>query len=63
MFFNFLEELRRAGISASLKEHLALLEALQADVIERNPEEFYYLARTVLVKDEALLDRFDQVFN
>ena len=63
MFFNFLEELRSAGISASLKEHLALLEALQADVIERNPEEFYYLARTVLVKDEALLDRFDQVFN
>ncbi len=63
MFFNFLEELRSAGIPASLKEHLALLEALQADVIERNPEQFYYLARTVLVKDEALLDRFDQVFN
>ena len=63
MFFNFLEELRSAGIPASLKEHLALLEALQAEVIERNPEEFYYLARTVLVKDEALLDRFDQVFN
>ena len=63
MFFNFLDELRSAGIPASLKEHLALLEALQADVIERNPEEFYYLARTVLVKDEALLDRFDQVFN
>jgi uncharacterized protein len=63
MFFNFLEELRSAGIPASLKEHLALLEALQAEVIERNPEQFYYLARTVLVKDEALLDRFDQVFN
>jgi uncharacterized protein len=63
MFFNFLEELRSAGIPASLKEHLSLLEALQAEVIERNPEEFYYLARTVLVKDEALLDRFDQVFN
>jgi uncharacterized protein len=63
MFFNFLEELRSAGIPASLKEHLALLEALNADVIERNPEQFYYLARTVLVKDEALLDRFDQVFN
>jgi uncharacterized protein len=63
MFFNFLEELRSAGISASLKEHLALLEALQAEVIERQPEQFYYLARTVLVKDEALLDRFDQVFN
>ncbi len=63
MFFNFLEELRTAGIPASLKEHLALLEALDADVIERSPEEFYYLSRAILVKDEALLDRFDQVFN
>ena len=63
MFFNFLDELRAAGIPASLKEHLALLEALQADVIEQNPEEFYYLSRAILVKDEAQLDRFDQVFN
>jgi uncharacterized protein len=63
MFFNFLDELRSAGIPASLKEHLALLEAMEAEVIEQSPEEFYYLARTVLVKDEALLDRFDQVFN
>ena len=62
MFFSFMEELRSAGISASLKEHLALLEALEADVIQQSPEEFYYLARTTLVKDEALLDRFDQVF-
>lgn len=62
MFFSFMEELRTAGISASLKEHLALLEALNADVIQQSPEEFYYLARTTLVKDEALLDRFDQVF-
>jgi hypothetical protein len=57
-----MDELRTAGISASLKEHLALLEALEADVIAQNPEEFYYLARATLVKDEALLDRFDQVF-
>lgn len=62
MFLNFLEELRAAKIPASLKEHLTLLEALQADVIERNMEEFYYLARSTYVKDEALLDRFDQVF-
>lgn len=62
MFFSFMEELRTAGISASLKEHLALLAALDADVIDQSPEEFYYLARATLVKDEALLDRFDQVF-
>jgi uncharacterized protein len=63
LFFSFLDELRTAGIPASLKEHLALLEALNADIIDQNPEEFYYLARATLVKDEALLDRFDQVFN
>ncbi|HEX8450166.1 MAG TPA: VWA domain-containing protein, partial [Allosphingosinicella sp.] len=62
MFFSFVDELRAAGISASLKEHLLLLEALDADVIRTSPEEFYYLARAVFVKDEGLLDRFDQVF-
>jgi uncharacterized protein len=63
MFFNFLDELRSAGIPASMKEHLILLEALDRDVIERTPEEFYYLSRATFVKDEGLLDRFDQVFD
>jgi uncharacterized protein with von Willebrand factor type A (vWA) domain len=62
MFFNFLDELRAAGIPASMKEHLVLLEALDRDVIERRPEEFYWLSRATFVKDEGLLDRFDQVF-
>ena len=62
MFLNFLEELRSAGIAASLKEHLVLLDALDREVIERRPEDFYYLARATYVKDEGLLDRFDQVF-
>jgi uncharacterized protein len=62
MFFNFVDELRAAGIPASFKEHLVLLEALDKDVIEQTPEAFYYLARATFVKDEGLLDRFDQVF-
>ena len=62
MFFNFIDELRSAGIQASFKEHLVLLEALEKDVIEQTPEAFYYLARATFVKDEGLLDRFDQVF-
>src|SRR4028118_1235704 len=53
---------RRGGIPASLKEHLLLLEALDAEVIERTPEQFYYLARSVFVHDETRLDRFDRVF-
>ncbi|HKR93074.1 vWA domain-containing protein [Novosphingobium sp.] len=62
MLLNFVDELRAAGIPASLKEHLVLLEALEKDVIEQTPEAFYYLSRATLVKDEGLLDRFDQVF-
>ncbi|CAN5281574.1 VWA domain-containing protein [soil metagenome] len=62
MFLNFLDELRAAGIPASIKEHLVLLEALDREVIDRTPEEFYYLARACYVKDEGLIDRFDQVF-
>ena len=45
MFFNFVDELRAAGIPASFKEHLVLLEALDKDVIEATPEAFYYLSR------------------
>jgi len=63
MFFNFLDELRLAGIPASIKEHLVLLEALDKQVIEQTPEAFYYLSRATFVKDEGLLDRFDQVFS
>ena len=62
MLLNFLDELRAAGIPASLKEHLLLLEALDRDVIEQTPEAFYYLSRATFVKDEGLIDRFDQVF-
>jgi uncharacterized protein with von Willebrand factor type A (vWA) domain len=62
MFFSFVDELRAAGIPASIKEHLTLLQALDADVIGASPEEFYFLARATFVKDETLLDRFDQVF-
>jgi len=50
------DELRAAGIQASFKEHLVLLEALQKDVIEQTPEAFYYLSRATFVKDEGLLD-------
>ena len=63
MLLNFLDELRAAGIKASLKEHLVLLEALDKQVIEQTPEAFYYLARATFVKEEGLLDRFDQVFS
>ncbi len=62
MFLNFLTELRAAKIPASMKEHLLLLEGMKAGLADYNIETFYYLARATYVKDEALLDRFDQVF-
>jgi len=62
MFINFVDALRRGGIPASLKEHLLLLEAMDAEVITQEPEQFYYLARSVFVHDEGQLDRFDRIF-
>ena len=62
MFIDFFDALRAARIPVSLKEHLTLLEALDARVIDQDVDHFYYLSRAAFVKDEAMLDRFDQVF-
>ncbi len=62
MFVTFFRELKSAGLPVTLKEYLALLEGLQADVAQRRVEDFYFLSRTCLVKDERHLDRFDRVF-
>ncbi len=62
MFIGFVEALRRGGIPASLKEHLLLLEAMDAEVIAAEPTQFYYLARATFVHDESQLDRFDRIF-
>jgi len=62
MFVNFFHELRAAGLPVTLKEYLTLMEALEADLANRSVEDFYYLSRATLVKDERHLDRFDQVF-
>lgn len=62
MFFTFFDELRAAKVPVTLKEYLALMEALQAGVISMKVDEFYVLAKTVLVKDERNLDKFDRVF-
>ncbi|MBL8564664.1 MAG: VWA domain-containing protein, partial [Hyphomicrobiaceae bacterium] len=62
MFTNFFHELKAAKIPVSLREYLTLMHALEADLAGRQVEDFYYLARASLVKDERYLDRFDQVF-
>src|ERR1700760_126921 len=62
MLVNFFFELRKGGVPVTLTEFLTLLEALRAGVAWASVQEFYYLARTTLVKDERHYDRFDRVF-
>ena len=62
MFTNFVLSLRQAGVPASIMEYLALLGAMQAGVAGYSVEDFYFLSRAALVKDERHLDRFDRVF-
>ena len=62
MFLNLFFKLREAKVPVSLREHLTLIEAMDAGVVLYDFEEFYFLSRAALVKDERHLDRFDQVF-
>ncbi|HEX2215667.1 MAG TPA: VWA domain-containing protein, partial [Xanthobacteraceae bacterium] len=62
MFVTFFNELKAAGIPVTLREYLTLMEGMDADLAHRRVEDFYYLSRTALVKDERNLDRFDRVF-
>jgi len=58
----FFTDLRAGGVPVTLPEFLSLLEGLEARLAALSPEEFYYLARMALVKDERHFDRFDRVF-
>ena len=63
MFTEFFLKLREANVPATLREYLTLLEALDEDVTDTGIEEFYYLSRTALVKDERNFDKFDRGFS
>ena len=62
MLINFFFALRKGGVPVTITEFLTLLEALRAGVAWASAQDFYYLARTTLVKDERHYDRFDRVF-
>ena len=62
MLIDFFFTLKDARVPVSIKEFLLLLEALNKGVITPSIDEFYYLARTTLVKDEANFDKFDKAF-
>ncbi|QJQ00305.1 vWA domain-containing protein [Herbaspirillum rubrisubalbicans] len=62
MLIDFFYTVKQAGVPASIKEFLTLLEAMEQQVIVPSLEQFYYLARLTLVKDEANFDKFDRAF-
>lgn len=62
MLIDFFFALRKAGLAVTITEYLALLEALQARLVSPSVDEFYYLARLVLIKDETRYDRYDRAF-
>ncbi|HUN49097.1 MAG TPA: VWA domain-containing protein [Stellaceae bacterium] len=62
MFAGFFLELRQAKIPVSLREYLTLMEAMEKNLAAYSVDDFYYLSRAALVKDERNLDKFDRVF-
>jgi uncharacterized protein with von Willebrand factor type A (vWA) domain len=62
LFIDFFLKLREARVPVTLREYLTLLEAMDAGLADYSVDDFYYLSRSCLVKDEANLDRFDRVF-
>jgi len=63
MFLRFFDLLRQAKVPVSLREFLSFLEAMKAGLATYDVEEFYFLARAIMVKDERHIDRFDQAFS
>ncbi|NBX62118.1 MAG: VWA domain-containing protein [Betaproteobacteria bacterium] len=67
MLIDFFYTLRAAKLPVSVKEFLMLLEAIQANVVGPQSDacsmdDFYYLSRTALIKDEKHFDKFDKAF-
>ena len=62
MFLDFFLYLKQNKLPVTITEYLTLLEALDKDVVEFDSTDFYYLSKTVFVKNEIFLDRFDVLF-
>ncbi len=62
MLIDFFFKLKSHRLPVSIKEFLTLLEALQKGVIGSSVDDFYYLSRMTMVKDESNFDKFDRAF-
>ena len=63
MFLPFFNNLRDHRVPVSLREFLTFLEGMQLGIATYDIDHFYLLSRTILVKDERNLDKFDQAFS
>ena len=62
MLINLFHTVRSSGVPCTLRELLDLLGALEKNLVFANMEDFYFLSRTILVKDEKNYDKFDRAF-
>ena len=62
MFTVFFHELKAAGLPVTVREYLTLMEGMDKNLASQKIEDFYFLSRAILVKDERNLDKFDRVF-
>lgn len=62
MLIDFFFRVKQAKIPATIREYLMLLEAMDKRLVTYGIDDFYYLSRACLVKDEKYFDRFDRVF-
>ena len=62
MLVNFFYTLKKYGVPITIGEHKDLLSALDKNLVFADTDEFYYLARTILVKDEKYFDKYDRAY-
>ena len=63
MLINLFKTLKDTGVPCTLRELLDLIKALEHQIAFANINDFYYLSRSVLVKDEKHYDKFDRAFD
>ena len=63
MLINLFQTVKSSGVPCSLRELLDLLGALEKRVAYASLDDFYYLSRAILVKDEKHYDKFDKAFD
>lgn len=63
MLVHFFFHLKNHGLPVSIRELIALLNAIEQDMVESSIDKFYLLARLIMIKDERYYDKFDLAFS